>query len=204
MPGRFTGPVTRQLSPRPAPIPTFSTMWSSNSWSTTTLSSLVHPQPNRLLSVISSAAFAQELLADDLAAAAVVIEPAPINGLKALPLAQLLSAFPLFANTAVKHRTVPRRAPAAIRRRRRELFPPVAGQSRHPQSRPWAAVADLRNRGPHRASQRHQRSRRDVLTRTGAERLSHLRGTRTFTHHRQRMERRRATWPSNGWPLNGF
>jgi len=49
---------------------------------------------------------AQELLANGLAAAAVAIEPAPIKGVKALPLAQLRSAFPVLGNPANKHRTV--------------------------------------------------------------------------------------------------
>jgi pimeloyl-ACP methyl ester carboxylesterase len=49
---------------------------------------------------------AQELLASDLAAAAVAIDPAPIKGVKALPLAQLRSAFPVLGNPANKHRTV--------------------------------------------------------------------------------------------------
>jgi pimeloyl-ACP methyl ester carboxylesterase len=49
---------------------------------------------------------AQELLANDLAAAAVAIDPAPIKGVKALPLAQLRSAFPVLGNPANKHRTV--------------------------------------------------------------------------------------------------
>jgi pimeloyl-ACP methyl ester carboxylesterase len=49
---------------------------------------------------------AQELLADGLGAAAVAIDPAPIKGVKALPLAQLRSAFPVLGNPANKHRTV--------------------------------------------------------------------------------------------------
>jgi pimeloyl-ACP methyl ester carboxylesterase len=49
---------------------------------------------------------AQELLAGGHAAAAVAIDPAPIKGVKALPLAQLRSAFPVLANPANRHRTV--------------------------------------------------------------------------------------------------
>ena len=49
---------------------------------------------------------AQELLAANLVAAAVAIDPAPIKGVKALPLAQLRSAFPVLGNPANKHRTV--------------------------------------------------------------------------------------------------
>ena len=49
---------------------------------------------------------AQELLASGLAAAAVAIDPAPIKGVKALPLAQLKSAFPVLGNPANLHRTV--------------------------------------------------------------------------------------------------
>lgn len=49
---------------------------------------------------------AQELLATGLAAAAVAIDPAPIKGVKALPLAQLRSAFPVLGNPANRHRTV--------------------------------------------------------------------------------------------------
>ncbi|MBB3601149.1 pimeloyl-ACP methyl ester carboxylesterase [Mycolicibacterium sp. BK556] len=49
---------------------------------------------------------AQELLAGGHAAAAVAIDPAPIKGVKALPLAQLRSAFPVLGNPANKHRTV--------------------------------------------------------------------------------------------------
>jgi pimeloyl-ACP methyl ester carboxylesterase len=49
---------------------------------------------------------AQQLLANRLAAAAVAIDPAPIKGVKALPFAQLRSAFPVLGNPANKHRTV--------------------------------------------------------------------------------------------------
>jgi len=49
---------------------------------------------------------AQELLANDLAAAAVGIDPAQIKGVKALPFAQLRSAFPILGNPANRHRTV--------------------------------------------------------------------------------------------------
>lgn len=49
---------------------------------------------------------AQELLAQDLVAAAVAIDPAPIKGVKALPLAQLRSAFPVLGNPANRRRTV--------------------------------------------------------------------------------------------------
>jgi pimeloyl-ACP methyl ester carboxylesterase len=49
---------------------------------------------------------AQELLAEDLIAAAVAIDPAPIKGVKALQLAQLRSAFPVLGKPANRHRTV--------------------------------------------------------------------------------------------------
>ena len=49
---------------------------------------------------------AQELLAHDLVAAAVAIDPAPIKGVKALPFAQLKSGFPVLGNPANKKRTV--------------------------------------------------------------------------------------------------
>ncbi|MGC4049958.1 MAG: alpha/beta fold hydrolase [Paludibaculum sp.] len=49
---------------------------------------------------------AQELLAGGHAAAAVAIDPAPIKGVKALPLSQLRSAFPVLRNPANRHRTV--------------------------------------------------------------------------------------------------
>lgn len=49
---------------------------------------------------------AQELLASGQAAAAAAIDPAPIKGVKALPLAQLRSAFPVLGNPANLHRTV--------------------------------------------------------------------------------------------------
>lgn len=49
---------------------------------------------------------AQELLASGHAAAAVAIDPAPIKGVKALPLAQLRSAFPVLGNPANRHRAV--------------------------------------------------------------------------------------------------
>lgn len=49
---------------------------------------------------------AQELLALGYAAAAVAIDPAPIKGVKALPLAQLRSAFPVLGNPANRHRAV--------------------------------------------------------------------------------------------------
>ena len=49
---------------------------------------------------------AQELLANDLAIAAVAIDPAPIKGVKALPFSQLRSGFPVLGNPANKKRTV--------------------------------------------------------------------------------------------------
>jgi pimeloyl-ACP methyl ester carboxylesterase len=49
---------------------------------------------------------AQKLLADGRAAAAVAIDPAPIKGVKALPLAQLRSSFPVLHNPGNKRRTV--------------------------------------------------------------------------------------------------
>jgi pimeloyl-ACP methyl ester carboxylesterase len=49
---------------------------------------------------------AQALLASGRAAAAVAIDPAPIKGVKALPLAQLRSSFPVLRNPGNKHRTV--------------------------------------------------------------------------------------------------
>jgi pimeloyl-ACP methyl ester carboxylesterase len=49
---------------------------------------------------------AQELLANGVVAAAAAIDPAPIKGVKALPLAQLKSAFPVLGNPANLHRTV--------------------------------------------------------------------------------------------------
>jgi pimeloyl-ACP methyl ester carboxylesterase len=49
---------------------------------------------------------AQKLLADGLIAAAVALDPAPMKGVKALPLAQLRSAFPVVGNPSNRHRTV--------------------------------------------------------------------------------------------------
>lgn len=49
---------------------------------------------------------AQELLATDVAVAAVAIDPAPIKGVKALPFSQLRSGFPVLSNPANKKKTV--------------------------------------------------------------------------------------------------
>jgi len=49
---------------------------------------------------------AQRLLADGHVAAAVAIDPAPIKGVKSLPVAQLRSAFPVLGNPGNRHRTV--------------------------------------------------------------------------------------------------
>jgi hypothetical protein len=49
---------------------------------------------------------AQELLANNLVAAAVAIDPAPIKGVKVLPFSQLKSGFPVLGNPANKSRTV--------------------------------------------------------------------------------------------------
>ena len=49
---------------------------------------------------------AQELIAKDLAVAAVAIDPAPIKGVTALPFSQLRSGFPVLGNPANKKRTV--------------------------------------------------------------------------------------------------
>ena len=49
---------------------------------------------------------AEELLANNVVAAAVAIDPAGVKGVKALPFAQLKSAFPVLSNPANLHRTV--------------------------------------------------------------------------------------------------
>ncbi len=49
---------------------------------------------------------AQRLLAEGHAAAAVAVDPAPLKGVKALPLAQLKSSFPVLGNPANLHKTV--------------------------------------------------------------------------------------------------
>lgn len=49
---------------------------------------------------------AQELLANDLVAAAVAIDPAPVKGVKVLPFSQLRSGFPVLSNPANKSKTV--------------------------------------------------------------------------------------------------
>lgn len=49
---------------------------------------------------------AQNLLGQDLAVAAVAIDPAPIKGVRALPLAQLRSGFPVLRSPANKKKTV--------------------------------------------------------------------------------------------------
>jgi len=49
---------------------------------------------------------AQELLANGYAAAAVAIDPAPVKGVKILPLSQLRSALPVLGNPANRKRTV--------------------------------------------------------------------------------------------------
>lgn len=49
---------------------------------------------------------AQELLARDIVAAAIAIDPAPIKGVTALPFSELKSGFPILQNPANKHRTV--------------------------------------------------------------------------------------------------
>jgi pimeloyl-ACP methyl ester carboxylesterase len=49
---------------------------------------------------------AEELLANNLVAAAVAIDPAGVKGVKALPFAQLKSAFPVLSNPGNLHRTV--------------------------------------------------------------------------------------------------
>jgi pimeloyl-ACP methyl ester carboxylesterase len=54
---------------------------------------------------------AQSLLGQDLAAAAVAIDPAPIKGVLVLPLAQLRAAFPVLGNPANRKRAVSLTAP---------------------------------------------------------------------------------------------
>ena len=49
---------------------------------------------------------AQELLAHDIVAAAIAIDPAPIKGVKVLPFAQLKSGFPVLGNPANRKKTV--------------------------------------------------------------------------------------------------
>ncbi|GGF34426.1 alpha/beta hydrolase [Subtercola lobariae] len=49
---------------------------------------------------------AQELLANDLVAAAVAIDPAPVKGVKILPFAQLKSGLPVLGNPANRKKTV--------------------------------------------------------------------------------------------------
>lgn len=128
---------------------------------------------------------AQELLANGVVAAAVAIDPAAIKGVKALPFAQLKSAFPVLGNPANLHRTVSltpkqfhyafgntlpeeesdalhgtwtiRRRSAAVSGRRSELLPALSGQGRHSPGRPRTAAAYLRNRRPHPSRSRSRR-----------------------------------------------
>ena len=134
---------------------------------------------------------AQELLAGGYAAAAVAIDPAPIKGVKALPLAQLRSAFPVLGNPANLHRTVsltakqfhyafgnalteeesddlhdrwtiPRPRQAVVRGRRGQLRQALAGEGRHPPGRAGPTAADFGHRRSHGAAEGHQRGVRNV------------------------------------------
>lgn len=110
---------------------------------------------------------AQELLAAGVVAAAAAIDPAPIKGVKALPYAQLKSAFPVLKNPANLHRTVsltPSRPPT-LPRRQRQLLPPLAGQGRHTSRRTRAAATDRRHGRPRRPPQSHPGSFRQIPTR---------------------------------------
>jgi pimeloyl-ACP methyl ester carboxylesterase len=66
---------------------------------------------------------AQELLATGHIAAAVAIDPAPIKGVKALPFAQLKSAFP--APACRSSRMLVRTSPVTHRRRSTRIWPSV-------------------------------------------------------------------------------
>lgn len=68
---------------------------------------LTDPQPKPVVVGHSfGGLIAQALLAGGHAAAAAAIDPAPIKGVKALPLSQLRSAFPVLSNPANRRRTV--------------------------------------------------------------------------------------------------
>ena len=141
---------------------------------------------------------AQELLAGGHAAAAVAIDPAPIKGVKALPLAQLRSAFPVLGNPANRHRTVSLNAKQfhyafgnmlseeesdalhdkwTIPGPGRPLFEDaaanfvqaLAGQGRHPSGRPRTAAADVGHRGPHGSVEGDQRGVRHVRARAQSD-----------------------------------
>ena len=128
---------------------------------------------------------AQKLLGQDLAAAAVAIDAAQIKGVLPLPLSALRATLPVFKNPANKHRAVsltaeqfryafgnaiseeesdellralgdPGAGQAAVRGRRRQLRPALAGQGRHRQRDARPAAADHGRQGPHRARGRHQ------------------------------------------------
>ena len=134
---------------------------------------------------------AQELLANDLAIAAVAIDPAPIKGVKALPFSQLRSGFPVLGNPANKKRTVSLTAKQfrysfgnAITEEEsdalfeawtipgpgRPLFEDAtANFSRNSPAKvdthhavARTAAAHLGQRGPHRAEGGHPRGRQDV------------------------------------------
>ena len=163
---------------------------------------------------------AEELLANNVVAAAVAIDPAGVKGVKALPFAQLKSAFPVLSNPANLHRTVslnakqfhygfgntlteeesdalheawtiPGARQAAVRGCQRQLLPALPGQGRHPPGRPRTAAADLGHRRPHRPAQGHQGSLRHVRQGARRHRIPRLRRQGTFLDHRQRLERGR-------------
>ena len=127
---------------------------------------------------------AQNLLGRDLAAAAIAIDPAPIKGVRSVPLAQLRSGFPVLRSPGQPEegRIAHRRAiPLCLRQRDhragihgpvRRMDDPGPGQaavrgsfgelhqelprcSCHPQCHPGSTAADLRRTGPHRAGRRH-------------------------------------------------
>jgi alpha-beta hydrolase superfamily lysophospholipase len=134
---------------------------------------------------------AQELLAKGHTPVAVAIDPAPIKGVKSLPLAQLRSAFPVLGNPANRHRAVSLTAKQfhysfgntlseeesnalheqwTIPGPGLPLFEDAAANfSRHSPAKVDTHLADrgpptthLWHRGPHRSAQGHQGGLRNV------------------------------------------
>jgi pimeloyl-ACP methyl ester carboxylesterase len=156
---------------------------------------------------------AQELLANGVAAAAVAIDPAGIKGVKALPFAQLRSAFPVLGNPLNRHRgvsltarkfhyafgnalteeesdalhsrwTIPGPGLALFQEAGAEPIPAFPGKGRHDDEQAGAVAADLRDGRSHRPDEGDREGIRDLLEGPNGHRVPHFRRARALADDR--------------------
>jgi alpha-beta hydrolase superfamily lysophospholipase len=130
---------------------------------------------------------AEKLLGQDLAAAAVAIDPAQIKGVLPLPLAQIRAALPVLGNPANLHKAISLTAKQFRFGFGNELTQEESDEGQHRQRAARPAAADLRQTGPHSPGCDDALHAEAVPGFCGRHRAAAVRRPRALAHHRQRV-----------------